>query len=161
MRTIVALSVSALLLTACGQDEAPGGMDAPPPADAPASVVPPLKDGLVSLDAKGVGEFAVDFGLRGTEPFWGLNIAGDRLTLTRPEPPAVEATSRSFVATERQAVWTGETADGRTIVATLTKGDCSDGMSDLDYPYVAEVRLGGETLKGCGFRTDAQPREGG
>lgn len=150
MRVIVALSAATLLLTACNaQDAAPGGADAPPPADAPSA---PVEDPAAA-------EFKTDFGLRGTEPFWAVEIKGGGMTLTRPEPPAVNATGATFAYVDGHAVWTGQ-ADGKLMIATLTKGDCSDGMSDLKYPYVAEVKLGGETLKGCGFRAGEQPREG-
>lgn len=165
MRRIAALSavsVLALLLAACGQD-APGGMDAPPPADAPAAapaVAPPLKDGAVSYDGAGMGEFAGDWAARGNEPFWRVDIKGTGMTLSRPEPPEVRGTSKSFTTSAGVGTWTGATADGRAMVVTLTKGDCSDGMSDLKYAYAAEFKLGDETFKGCGFNLAAEPREG-
>ncbi|ATQ41188.1 COG3650 family protein [Caulobacter mirabilis] len=151
MRAIVALplTLAALLLAACNAQEAPGGSDAVPPADAP----PP------AAETPAAAEFKTDFGLRGTEPFWSVDIKGGEMTLTRPEPPAVKATGVTFAYIDGHGVWTGQ-ADGKLMVATLTKGDCSDGMSDLKYPYVAEVKLGAETLKGCGFKAGEQPKEG-
>jgi uncharacterized membrane protein len=35
---------------------------------------------------------------------------------------------------------------------TLTKGSCSDGMSDLKYDYSATVLVGSDTLTGCAMK---------
>ena len=40
------------------------------------------------------------------------------------------------------------------IVMTLTKKECSDGMSDRKYPWEASVAYRGQTLKGCGASKD-------
>ena len=45
------------------------------------------------------------------------------------------------------------TLDGKPITATLTPGQCSDGMSDSRYPFVATIAFGGETFAGCGYTT--------
>ena len=151
MRAIVALSLSAVLLAACGQ-EAPGGVDAPPPADAPAVSEP------VTV-AAAPAEFQADFSARGTEPFWRSDIKGGEIRLTRPDAPELVATNAGLAALGGRAVWTAQ-AGQTAVVATLVRGDCSDGMSDLKYPYTAEVKVGDIVLKGCGFRTDAEPKEG-
>jgi len=158
MRAIVALSISAALLAACNQAEAPGGADAPPPADAPVAAETPGVSEPVTV-AAAPAEFQADFSARGTEPFWRIDIKGGEIKLTRPGAPDLTATNAGLAALDGRAVWTAQ--DGQTaVVVTLVKGDCSDGMSDLKYPYTAEAKVGDLTLKGCGFRTDAAPKEG-
>lgn len=157
MRAIVALSLSAVLLAACGE-EAPGGADAPPPADAPVPAETPGVSEPVTV-AAAPAEFQADFSARGTEPFWRIDIKGGEIRLTRPDVPELVATNAGLAALGGRAVWTAQ-AGQTAVVATLVRGDCSDGMSDLKYPYTAEVKVGDLTLKGCGFRTDAAPKEG-
>jgi uncharacterized membrane protein len=158
MRRIAALSVlaaSALALAACDRpaEEAPGGMDAPPPADAPAAA--PAADPAAP--------FRVDFSASGTEPFWRVDIKGTDITLSGPVTETIPAphvaANAGLAATGDAATWTAQ-AGTTPVVVKVTKGDCSDGMSDLTYPYSAEVSWGGQTLKGCGFPTAEQPREG-
>lgn len=157
MRAIVALSLSAVLLAACGE-EAPGGVDAPPPADAPIPAEAPGVSEPLTV-AAAPAEFQADFSARGTEPFWRIDIKGGEIRLARPDAPELVAPNAGLAALGDRAVWTAQ-AGQTAVVATLVRGDCSDGMSDLKYPYTAEVKVGDLTLKGCGFRTDAAPKEG-
>ncbi len=150
MQRIVALSAAAVLLAAC-QPEAPGGGEAAPPADAPASAPTPAADPAA--------EFRVDFSARGNEPFWRVDIKGTDIVLTRPDAPPATATNAGLAATDGQATWTAQ-AGAVAVMVTIARGDCSDGMSDLKYGYAAQVTWGDETLKGCGFATVAEPREG-
>lgn len=156
MRRIAALSaiaVSALLLAACGQD-APGGSEALAPADAPAAPGEPA-----AAPAEPASEYAADFGARGTEPFWRADVAGGSVRITQPDAPEIVAINPALVVTGATAVWTGQ-AGSTPVALTITKGDCSDGMSDLAYAYTAELKLGAQTMKGCGFPLSAEPREG-
>lgn len=148
MHRIVTLTAAAFLLAAC-QPEAPGGGEAAPPADAPAPA--PAVDPAA--------EFKVDFSARGNEPFWRIDIKGSDIVLTRPDAPATTATNAGLAATDGQATWTAQ-AGATAVMVSVTRGDCSDGMSDLKYGYTAQVTWGDETLKGCGFATAAAPREG-
>ncbi len=150
MRRIIVLSAAALLLAAC-QPEAPGGGEAAPPADAPAATPAPAADAGAA--------FRVDFSASGTEPFWRVDIKGTDIVLTRPDAPAATATNAGLAATAAAATWTAQ-AGATPVTVTVAAGECTDGMSDLKYGYTAQVVWGGETLKGCGFPTAAQPREG-
>ena len=95
----------------------------------------------------------------GTEPFWGGQVAGQRLTWSTPEN--IEG---SVIDVERFAGRGGLSFSGALDEApldmTVTPGTCSDGMSDYAYPFTVTVQLGGETREGCGW-SDAQPRSGG
>lgn len=162
MRAIVApfltLALAAVVLTACGPAEAPGGADAPPPADAPIPAETPAVSEPPTV-AAAPAEFQADYSARGTEPFWRIDIKGGGMKLTQVGMADVTATNAGLAALDGRAVWTAQSGETAVIV-TLVRGDCSDGMSDLKYPYTAEVKVGDATLKGCGFRTDAAPREG-
>jgi uncharacterized membrane protein len=144
---LFASALSTLILAACAQ-EAPGGADAPPPADAPAEA-----------PAAPVSEYAVDFGARGTEPFWRADVKGTTITITRPEPPEVVATNAALGTSGTTGTWTAQ-AGTTPVVLTVTKAACSDGMSDLKYDYTAELREGDAVFKGCAFPLSAEPKEG-
>ena len=90
----------------------------------------------------------------GTEPFWGIDIKSATLTLTTPGPEHDEVNEYKVEYS------TALGADAHTwtsgpLTVTISSGACSDGMSDIDYPYTIEVtRIGADavTLKGCAYR---------
>lgn len=96
--------------------------------------------------------------LLGTEPFWGLKIGGGEGTWTTPDNPKGTKVALTRFAGNNGLGFSG-TLDGDTLTATLTPGDCTDGMSERRFPYVATIALGGRTLEGCGYTTD-QPFTG-
>lgn len=156
MRRIAALSavaVSVLLLAACGQD-APGGAEAQPPADAPAAPAEPA-----AAPTEPTSEYSAEFGARGTEPFWRADVVGGSVKITQTDAPEIVATNAGLAVTGHKATWTAQ-AGAKPVVLTVIKTACSDGMSDLAYAYTAELKLGETTLKGCGFPLAAEPREG-
>lgn len=134
----------ALLLCACG------GEPKSPPAEVAAA--PPRVGEEPSL-------FDGDLDARGTEPFWGLKIRADGLTISRPGAEDIRAPNPGLVEADDTAVWT-TTLDGQPLIVTITdNGPCSDGMSDLRYPFVAQMVIGTETLTGCAFRTGEPPAQ--
>lgn len=96
--------------------------------------------------------------LTGTEPFWAIEIKGDAATYSNPEQPEGVAFTVARFAGNNGLGLTG-TLFAEPVTITLTPGQCSDGMSDRAFPYVATVALGEETLRGCGY-TDKQPFTG-
>lgn len=92
--------------------------------------------------------------LLGTEPFWNLTVEGDTGLWSTPEnQPGARIALRRFAGNGGLS-FSGEVG-GEPFTATLTPGQCSDGMSDRTFPYVATIALGGETFEGCGY-TDRQ-----
>jgi len=145
MKSILTLAAAAALLAAChptAQDSS-GRASAAAPADAPAEPVEPASAPAPAETAVNA-DFAGPLQAAGTEPFWGLSIRPDGLTLTRPDHPVLQAANPGPAHQGKSAVWS---APG--LKATLTPTHCSDGMSDRDYPYAATVVVGAETLKGC------------
>ena len=94
----------------------------------------------------------------GTEPFWGGAISDGAATYSTPEN--IDGTS---FPVERFAGLNGVsfsgTMDGTSFDLTITPGDCSDGMSDRTYPYVATLMVGEEKREGCAW-TESQPYSG-
>jgi uncharacterized membrane protein len=96
--------------------------------------------------------------LTGTEPFWNVTITGQTARYSNPEHPEGFGFAVSRFAGNGGLSFSG-TLFAEPFTATLTPGECSDGMSDRTYPYVATIALGEETLRGCGY-TDRQPFSG-
>lgn len=96
--------------------------------------------------------------LTGTEPFWNLRVADGEGVWSTPENPDGTRFALGRFAGNGGLGFSG-TLDGKAFTATLTPGECSDGMSDRTYPFVATIALDGETLQGCGY-TDSQPFTG-
>lgn len=96
--------------------------------------------------------------LTGTEPFWGVRIAGGQANYSNPDHPEGYDFAVERFAGNNGLGFSG-TMEGAAVTITLTPGACSDGMSDRTYPYVATIALGDETLRGCGY-TDRQPFTG-
>jgi uncharacterized membrane protein len=96
--------------------------------------------------------------LTGTEPFWGMTIKDGRASYANPEHPEGRAFDVTRFAGNNGLGFSGDW-DGVAVTISITPGECSDGMSDRRFPYVATIALGEETLRGCGY-TDRQPFTG-
>lgn len=134
----------AACLTACG--EAPMGASegaSTAPADAPASTAPGP-------------DFSGDFELVGTEPFWGGGIRPDGLSLTRAGEAEIRADNPGVKVEDGAGVW-----NAGALVLRLRAEPCSDGMSDRQYGYRAEVTLNGQALRGCAARPEEPPTRPG
>lgn len=88
----------------------------------------------------------------GTEPFWGLKLKGTTATLEGPDIRTVTARLSSPIQPSmRLDTWLLEGApkQGLRFVLLQQTGQCSDGMSDLIYPYEVVVRTPAGLLSGC------------
>lgn len=130
----ICLMLAAFLPTACAQ-----GNDAIDPAGETFNAISP--DETITLT--------------GTEPFWGMTISRGQANYANPQHPEGWDFAVSRFAGNNGLGFSGNW-DGVPVTITLTPGQCSDGMSDRAYPYVATVAMGEEILRGCGF-TDGQP----
>ncbi|MEZ5680578.1 MAG: hypothetical protein R3E14_04700 [Erythrobacter sp.] len=139
MRITRLASILALGLLAACQSAGEEGNGAPTPAF----------DGIAA-------EETVHF--TGTEPFWGGTIANGAALYTTPEN-----NEGSSFQVERFAGLNGVSFSGKlddtSFDLMVTPGECSDGMSDRTYPYVATLMLGDEKREGCAW-TDSQPFTG-
>lgn len=96
-----------------------------------------------------------EFWCHGTEPFWGLQISEAEGGIFLKN--MADETGAQYAWTEPRsdgaAAWVYETSDAeRPLKIVIKKTNCSDGMSDIEYGYSAEVTIGGTTLRGCAVR---------
>ena len=134
----IAIASAALLLAACqsGADDAGSG---------PTQVY------------SGIGENERVY-FTGTEPFWGGEIAGGEALYTTPENQDGERFDIERFAGNNGLSFTGN-IDGQGFDLMITPGDCSDGMSDRTYPFVATLNVDDEQREGCAW-TDKQSFSG-
>lgn len=102
-------------------------------------------------DTQPFSEIAEDDVLRltGTEPFWGATIEGETMIYSTPENIEGTMITLSRFAGRGGLSFSGE-MDGRAVDIAVTPGDCSDGMSDREYPLTVTLQIGNDQLYGCG-----------
>jgi uncharacterized membrane protein len=85
----------------------------------------------------------------GTEPFWGITIDGRTVDWSDPEIENRTGWVNKPKLTRGKAVWKGRTDGVGAFTITITRGPCSDGMSDFTYPLTARVKTATYTFNGC------------
>ncbi len=130
MKNSAALLLFILVLSACNQA-------AKPAATAPKTNQAPNQE-------------AVAFVCMGTEPFWSVEISEKAIVFQSPE---IAPVSYPYVAPQTGdagAVYITPPGGGKSgMKITITPGACSDGMSDVEYPYFVVVEREGQILRGC------------
>lgn len=135
-----AIALVSLLLAACST---------PPPVDA--SRMPATPDAAQrGKRAPGdAGDPLWVVRIFGNEPFWNVNVEGDRLVYSTPDDPTgVRLQGQRRVIPG--GVEIAGSHDGRAFVLTVAEGECGDGMSDATYRLVARFRFGDIDFSGCG-----------
>ena len=116
-----------------------------------------------SIDPEGAiySDIAADatIKLSGTEPFWSLTITpidGSRHQASYSTPDNIEGAQFEVerFAGNNGLGFNGE-LDGKPVQVAITPGECSDGMSDHSYPFVATLAMGEQTLFGCAEASEA------
>lgn len=85
----------------------------------------------------------------GNEPFWSVEITGERIQLREPEPamplnlPVTESQDSEGTVTYRAA------GEGHVLELVVASQACSDSMSGAYFAYTAEGKLDGRELRGC------------
>lgn len=102
---------------------------------------------------------ALEFACTGTEPFWSLTIGGevskysdpegvsDTLTTVEPRPAAGTPGDYALVFETYSTARRSQTYT--VVIRKDDEANCSDGMSDTDYPYSTTVILPDRVLLGC------------
>ena len=94
----------------------------------------------------------------GTEPFWGGEVADGTILYRSPENVDGTRLAVTRFAGNSGVSFSGE-LQGSSVDLMVTRGECSDGMSDRIYPFTATLKLGAEVRMGCAW-TDRRPFEG-
>lgn len=124
---------------------------AAPDADTPA------REAAAAQVDPAMAVFPANLQAAGVEPFWGVKVEGGMLAYTTPEtmdaPRRLQAT-RSIDADGLHL--TGEDR-GTPFRLDVRREPCSDGMSDMTYPFSVSWWLEGKTAKGCAFDPASPP----
>jgi uncharacterized membrane protein len=99
-------------------------------------------------EATTASDFSGDLNALGTEPFWAVTIRAEGLTFSRPGEDDVKSANPGPVVAQGAATWTVQ-GGAAPFTLTLTKEDCSDGMSDRHYTFKATLAFQDKTLYGC------------
>lgn len=92
----------------------------------------------------------MNFRCMGTEPFWSIVIKDGTIQFLTPDnADGEEWKFTPPVVTPDKWVYTTMDAKSRNVTITITKGKCSDGMSDMEFGYRAAIKLGTINLNGC------------
>ena len=147
MRSASPLALALLLLAATGCREIPeeprSRVSTLPNADPDVVAAQPT-----ALPSEASIALPPRFTALGTEPFWAATVVGDRLTYSTPldQPGRAIAVTRTsgpgFASVEG-------VFDARPLRLRVTKGPCSDGMSDTVYPFSVVRTVTGAVERGC------------
>ena len=165
MKTIAAVPLLALALTACqpyysqpgGNPPYPQGPQGPQgyPQPYPGQPYPPGPPMPPGAPYPGPGQPTypspayptgqATYRAIGTEPFWDLEIGqnltftdrGNNVSVVQPRPQPINGTAGEIYRTQRLEV-------------NITHTRCSDDMSDRSYPDTVNVYVDGRQYRGCG-----------
>lgn len=86
----------------------------------------------------------------GTEPFWAARVTGRCVTYSNPENlDGTRIWTRYKAGPAGGGTWSGAYRGKAFELRIRPAPGCSDGMSDRRYPLAAELRVQGETRRGC------------
>jgi uncharacterized membrane protein len=103
-----------------------------------------------------------DFWGKGNEPFWQLQISQNEnlIDFYKPmenktihflyTPPVIKNDIITYLANDENSK--------NSISIILKKEKCSDGMSEIEYNYSAEIILNGNKFKGCAVKFGEQEK---
>lgn len=96
------------------------------------------------------------FKIIGTEPFWNIEISEEKISYSQIDGAKIEFPYNLPLIDKFAETRIYKTVNGNgSILIKLTKGSCSDGMSDKIYEYNAEVEIiqfkKTTKHKGCGY----------
>ena len=146
------LSFAAIALAIAGCSE---NQPVETPGETPDAIaVPDVGPEIPDPDADPVpNQLPADLRALGTEPFWAANITGGDLRYLTPENIEGRTISVTRADDGGEATFIGELEESDFTLAIST-GPCSDGMSDREYPYMAELTIGEQVRRGCAREPD-------
>jgi uncharacterized membrane protein len=154
-------ALASVPLTACGERRAEpaangagnAAAEAPAPAPAPghdaSTVAAPTPAPPAAEPARPASSWSRSgYRLIGTEPFWGGTVSATRIVYQTPDNQSGESIAVTASYSPAREVYAGRSG-GKPFVLTLTRGPCSDGMSDNVHAFTAALQVQGETRQGC------------
>jgi uncharacterized membrane protein len=108
---------------------------------------------LLSLNAFAAAESQLT--CFGTEPFWEINISNNnQMRLLYPGETdqiftLIQKTSASGTSGDFAFQISGHNTRTELLKLNIIKGNCNDGMSDIEYPYNVMVEHQNRLLYGC------------
>ena len=86
----------------------------------------------------------------GTEPFWSAQVQGRCVTYSTPEnQDGVRVWTQYSAQPSNGRRWLGR-LNGKTFeMRVRPEAGCSDGMSNMAYPFAVDLSVDGELRKGC------------
>jgi uncharacterized membrane protein len=91
----------------------------------------------------------------GSDPLWRLESGADGVRLYRAGAGSRDFPPRALASRGAEFVYEGANASS-VLRLTVTPGGCRDRLSNAFFDHSAEVRLDGETLRGCTYRGDLE-----
>lgn len=167
---LVVAGLAACLLAACSAPQSQADAQAQEPSSAepapvdPAEVPPPLPEDARSGSGEAPqgkrapgqeNEPLLAYRVVGTEPFWGVQVEGDKLHFTTMEDQAGKHLTGAHTLRDDGIRYTGSD-NGTAFELDLTRGECSDGMSDTVYDHKASFRYGDANYQGCAEQAKAK-----
>lgn len=161
---VVMSAIALTLLSGCSpqqetlQEDVAGA--GPPPADT-------VTQNQWTHEAVGTQETDRTLVALGNEPFWNVRITWREILYTDPEhldgyrfePADAAREGDVMIYRTKRDIAAGEPGP-RDLELRVSPGQCSDGMSDKQYPMTAELTIGDVQHRGCAeYRTDAQVSE--
>lgn len=103
------------------------------------------------IAADGATDHGENWQCGGTEPFWGIRLIDDKLRYTNLDGTEINALASITPQGNRRSLMSVGGQVSAEITYQSAKGGlaCSDGMSDIDYPFYISARIGGHDFEGC------------
>ena len=98
---------------------------------------------------KAAGEKAPRFACVGTEPFWYVKIEPDSGIIYNQMDEGITHYPYTLPKQEGGKTIFESTLSGSKIKIIIEAGECSDGMSDEEFPYTCKVEKDKKVLTGC------------
>lgn len=163
-RTFGAISTLTLIasLAGCGPSQpTPSGSDAPVAAATQSDVPIPAAGNPARPPSSAASDAATDapafpasFRALGTEPFWAVHVGPDRLRYMTPEDQQGQSVPYTREQTAIDTVVLTARVGGKELVLKGRMAECSDGMSDVVYPFAVTLSLDGQQEQGCARPVD-------
>lgn len=112
---------------------------------------------IIKMEAKNFRTecYNFEFIILGNEPFWSLDIIPDEQRIVLKEAGMDKVTEFIYTPSKvDNGVYRYDASNPARdkLSVTIRKENCSDGMSDRQYSYAADLVVNGKVYKGCAIK---------